>query len=151
MAAASSGDPRPSVLAEARRWIGTPYHHQASTLGAGCDCVGLIRGVWRAIYGAEPEALPPYTADWGDTTSRETVLEVARRHLHPLPVRLAGPGDVVVFRIRDGRIAKHAGILSDNDMFIHSWDGAKVVCEVSLSDWWRERIVAAFAYPLLPA
>ena len=41
-------DPRARVVAEARMWIGTPYVHQASALGAGCDCLGLVRGVWRA-------------------------------------------------------------------------------------------------------
>ena len=29
------------------RWIGTPYRHQASLKGVGCDCLGLVRGVWR--------------------------------------------------------------------------------------------------------
>ena len=47
-----------AVVAEARRWIGTPYVHQASSFQAGCDCLGLIRGVWRHLYGAEPERLP---------------------------------------------------------------------------------------------
>ena len=35
------------IVTEARRWIGTPYRHQAATRGAGTDCLGLIRGVWR--------------------------------------------------------------------------------------------------------
>ncbi len=37
------------VVAIARDWIGTPYVHQASAQGAGCDCLGLLRGVWRAL------------------------------------------------------------------------------------------------------
>ncbi|HMM10451.1 MAG TPA: peptidase, partial [Paracoccus solventivorans] len=48
----------------ARGWIGTPYVHQGSVKGAGADCLGLIRGVWRELYGTEPEAPPPYTPDW---------------------------------------------------------------------------------------
>ena len=47
------------VVKAARAWLGTPYRHQASTLGAGCDCLGLLRGVWRALYGDEPVAVPP--------------------------------------------------------------------------------------------
>ncbi len=46
------------IVASARGWIGTPYVHQASTKGAGCDCLGLLRGVWREINGAEPESVP---------------------------------------------------------------------------------------------
>ena len=48
-----------AALVEARRWLGTPYRHQASRMGVGCDCLGLVRGVWRSLYGAEPEATPP--------------------------------------------------------------------------------------------
>ena len=55
---------RAAIIAEARGWIGTPYCHQASLKGAGCDCLGLIRGVWRALYGAEPEAPGPYSPNW---------------------------------------------------------------------------------------
>ena len=44
----------------ARGWIGTPYRHQASLKGVGCDCLGLVRGVWREVMGEEPEAPPAY-------------------------------------------------------------------------------------------
>ena len=57
---------RAALLTEARRWIGTPYRHQASTMGSGADCLGLIRGVWRNLFGKEPEQIPPYTADWSE-------------------------------------------------------------------------------------
>ena len=57
---------RRAIISEARRWIGTPYCHQASVQGAGADCLGLLRGVWRVIYGAEPETPPPYTPDWAE-------------------------------------------------------------------------------------
>jgi len=69
---------------EARRWIGTPYVHQASLLGAGTDCLGLVRGVWRALLGPEPEAPPPYTPDWAEAQGRETLLEAAGRWLVPI-------------------------------------------------------------------
>ena len=59
------------VIAIARDWIGTPYRHQASTRGAGCDCLGLARGVWRALHGVEPTEPPPYTRDWGEAGARE--------------------------------------------------------------------------------
>ncbi|MGA8997361.1 MAG: peptidase P60, partial [Pseudolabrys sp.] len=42
---------RKDIVAETRRWIGTPYRHQASLIGVGCDCLGLVRGVWRAVVG----------------------------------------------------------------------------------------------------
>lgn len=54
------------IVAEALTWLGTPYRHQASVKGVGCDCLGLVRGVWRAVYGSEPEAAPGYTPDWAE-------------------------------------------------------------------------------------
>jgi NlpC/P60 family putative phage cell wall peptidase len=54
---------RQTIIAEARAWIGTPYHHQAARKGVGCDCLGLVRGVWRATYGADPEHPPAYSRD----------------------------------------------------------------------------------------
>lgn len=36
---------RNEIVAAARQWLGTPYRHQASVRGVGCDCLGLIRGV----------------------------------------------------------------------------------------------------------
>ena len=47
-----------AVVAAARQFLGTPYRHQASIVGVGCDCLGLLRGVWRVLYGGEPEAMP---------------------------------------------------------------------------------------------
>lgn len=99
------------VVALARRWIGTPYQHQASCRAAGADCVGLVRGVWREIYGHEPEALPGYSRDWAEATGDETLLEAARRHLVEIAIAGAQPGDVLVFRYRERAAAKHVGFL----------------------------------------
>lgn len=136
---------RTAIVAEARGWIGTPYHHQASLKGVGCDCLGLVRGVWRALLGREPEAVPGYSSDWGEVSAEEAMLAAARRHMTEIDAAEAGAGDVVVFRMRAGRVAKHAGI-SAGATFIHAQEAGSV-CEVALSPWWRARIAAAFAFP----
>jgi NlpC/P60 family putative phage cell wall peptidase len=56
--------PTAAIVSEARAWIATPYVHQQATKGAGCDCLGLVRGVWRAVMGTEPERPPAYSMDW---------------------------------------------------------------------------------------
>lgn len=137
---------REAIVAAARGWLGTPYHHQASVKGVGCDCLGLIRGLWRELHGPEPETLPAYTRDWGDVTGSEPLLAVARRHLLPLAsVDLAQPGDMLVFRMQAG-VAKHAGMLTDDEHFIHAVEELGVT-EVALTRWWRRRLVAAFSLP----
>lgn len=136
-----------AVVAEARRWIGTPYVHQASCAGAGTDCLGLLRGVWRAVVGAEPEAIPAYTPDWGEAGGREVLLAAARRLMLPAPE--AGQGDVLLFRMRDGGIAKHLGIatgIGPRAAFVHAYTGQGVV-ESPLSGPWARRVVARFRFP----
>ena len=91
---------RDEIVAAARSWLGTPYRHQASRKGAGCDCLGLVRGVWRELVGPEPARLPPYTPDWAEALGQETLLHAARRHLREVPVGEARDGDVLVFRDR---------------------------------------------------
>ena len=71
------------IVAAARGWIGTPYVHQASCKGAGADCLGLVRGVWREILGDEPLKLPAYTPDWSEASGDEALLTGARGLLTP--------------------------------------------------------------------
>lgn len=140
---------RTRVIALARAWIGTPYHHQASTLHAGVDCVGLVRGVYRSLYGCEAEALPGYSRDWAEATGRESLLDAARRHLVEIDPTDARMGDILVFRYRARLVAKHAGIVStvaDAVTLIHAIEGAPV-SEVPLSNWWRRRVAGAFSFP----
>jgi len=137
---------RAASLAEARLWLGTPYQHQASLRGVGCDCLGLVRGVWRALHGPEPEAPPPYRPDWAELGGRELLAEALGRALIPLDPAAARPGDVLVFRMAPDAPAKHCAILSAPDRMIHAYWGRACV-ESWLGRWWRERRVAAFRFP----
>lgn len=137
---------RDAILAAARRYLGTPYHHQGALAGAGCDCLGLIRGVWRDLYGSEPEIPPPYGPDWGEVGQTEFLLDAARRHLVPVPLGETQRGDVLIFRMRPGSIAKHAAILTGPDRMIHAQSRDKVR-EVTMNSWWLRRAVAAFSWP----
>lgn len=134
------------IVRAARDWIGTPYRHQGSCKQVGADCLGLIRGIWRELYGTEPEAVPPYSPDWAEALKQDTLLEAARRHLTEIPVSHAAPGDVYLFRMGLGHPAKHCAIKSGPDRIIHAYWG-KAVCETRLVPWWERRIAAAFSFP----
>ena len=143
----TEGASRAAIVAAARAWLGTPYQHQASLKGVGCDCLGLVRGVWRELYGAEPEPPPPYRADWAETGSHETLLEAARRHL--IPTDTFQPGDVLLFRMSAEVCVKHAAIVCAADpgaKIIHAYWGRACV-ESWLGPWWRRRIAFAFSFP----
>ncbi|HWV55568.1 DUF6950 family protein [Pseudorhodoplanes sp.] len=134
------------IIAEARSWIGTPYRHQASLKGVGCDCLGLVRGVWRTLYGEEPERMPAYSRDWAEASLRETLAEAGTRHLMPVARDAMQPGDVVLFRWRTGFVAKHAAILTSETAMVHAHDGA-AVAEVAFAPWWRRRLAYVFRFP----
>ncbi len=132
----------------ARQWLGTPYRHQAATLGAGCDCLGLLRGVWRSLYGQEPEAIPNYSPDWSEPQGQERLMAAALRHLQRQTGADAS-GDVLLFRMRAGSVAKHLGIAAQmgaSPTFIHSYSGHGVV-ESPLTSAWGRRIAARFVFP----
>ena len=137
---------RGDIVASARGWVGTPYHHQASVRGIGCDCLGLIRGVYREVTGADPEAPPPYTPDWAEAAGRETLIEAAARHLEAVDPAEARPGDDMLFRHMPGAMAKHAGILVGREHMVHACSGRSVV-EIHLGPWWRRRLAAVFRFP----
>jgi NlpC/P60 family putative phage cell wall peptidase len=137
---------RAHIVAEARQWIGTPYRHQASLKGIGCDCLGLIRGVWRVLYGPEPESTPAYAPDWAEATATEALAEAARRHMIEIDPAEFAAGDLLLFRWRAGFPAKHAAIVTAHDLMVHAHDGA-AVAEVAIAPWWRRRLAYAFRFP----
>lgn len=137
---------RSRVIEEVRLWLGTPYRHQASACGAGCDCLGLVRGIWRALYHREPAPIPPYKPDWSDRSGEDRLLNAAQTYLISTPLDAAQPGDVVLFGYRSGAPACHCGVLSARGMMIHAWQGHGVV-QTGLTPWWRRRLRAAFVFP----
>jgi NlpC/P60 family putative phage cell wall peptidase len=137
---------RAAIVDEARSWIGTPYRHQAALKHVGCDCLGLVRGVWRVVMGGEPEAAPAYASDWAEARGVEQLAHAAGRHLAAIDCAEGDAGDVVLFRWRAGCVAKHAAILTSRQTMIHAHDGI-AVCEVALAPWWRRRMAYAFRFP----
>ena len=135
-----------AVIAVARLWLGTPYHDQASLRGVGCDCLGLARGVWRDLVGVELQAIPPYSRDWGETGVREVLAEGARGMMIEVLLTQIGPGALVLFRMAPRAIAKHVGILTAPDRFIHAYDRLGVI-EEALTTTWSRRIAFAFRFP----
>lgn len=138
------------IVTIAKTWLGTPYHHQASLKGTGCDCLGLVRGVYSEIYGRSAEEPPAYTRDLAEASRSETLLAAAGRHLVKIKKEEYAPGDVVIFRLRSGAMAKHCAIISTvgPDRMIHAFESGPV-CEVHMSSWWKRRIAAAYRFPRL--
>ena len=138
-----------AVLAIARTWFGTPYLHQCSVQGVGCDCLGLARGIWRALHGDEPWEVPPYSRDWGEAGRREVLAEAARAALIEVSLGDAGPGSLILFRMGTGVPAKHCGLLGESVIrpsLIHAYDRSGVV-EEAFTPAWSRRAAFAFVFP----
>jgi len=139
--------PGEKIVALAESWIGTPYRHQAATRGVGCDCIGLIRGIWRELYDKEPEAVPAYAPDWAERSGEDRLIKAASRLFGPaLPLSQAEPGDLLLFRWRPDCVAKHAGILVAPTHFIHAYEQVAVT-RSALVPSWRRRVASVHRFP----
>jgi cell wall-associated NlpC family hydrolase len=123
----TEGRQRAAVVAEARSWIGTPYHNCADVKGAGVDCGMLLVRVFVDTGLVPPFDPRPYPVDW---------------HLHRGEERYLGflfdrccevaepkPGDVMVLRY--GRCYSHGGIVTKPNplTMVHAFHPARRVLE----------------------
>lgn len=100
--------------------------------------------------GTEPETPPPYTRDWAERSGRETLKEAASRHMDPVAIDNAGPGDVLLFAFKTNLPAKHCAILTTPiddpaPRIIHAHEHLPVA-EVALVPGWKRRIRFAFKF-----
>ncbi|MBO9467067.1 peptidase [Tropicibacter sp. R15_0] len=112
---------RTRVHHAAKGWIGTPFVQQGDLRGAGADCVGLVRGLWRELSGVYVPP-PAWRSDWA-VAPGEPILRGLCAHL--VQVRDACPGTIAVFRVGRKRAA-HLGILTERGV-IHAHDALGVI------------------------
>jgi len=123
----SEFEQRAAVIAAAREWIGTPYHHAADVKGVGVDCGMLIvrafidTGLCAAF---DPR---PYEADWHLHRAEERYLGFVLKRCIEIP--RPNLGDIAVFRY--GRCYSHGGIVTRLAPFtiIHAFRSASCVVE----------------------
>lgn len=139
------------VLEIARSWIGTPYRHQGRMKGAGCDCIGLIIGVWEELYGSLPKGIkiPAYTPAWAEETRKSLMVAFAAQYLEPVPLTDCMPGDVLMFSMLRNGPTKHAGLLSGEKKIIHAYQG-HAVAETDMNLPRYAKLTYAFRYPEQP-
>lgn len=131
--------PRERFVAEARKWIGTPYLHQGRNRH-GVDCIGLLLAVGWSL------GLTDYDVKgYGRTPDAGFLQAECERLMNRIDLDAARPGDVYLMRFTTD--PQHLGIATERGI-IHAWaGGAKRVAETSMPRSWRSRIVAAYAVP----
>ena len=141
------------VVACARSWLGTRFHHQGRLKKTerhkgGVDCLGLLVGVAGELGLRDRNGRAFIEADSRDYCHLPDVVKLKTTLLTVLDdvaVAAMQRGDVLLMTI-DGR-AQHLGIVSNYGCdlgIIHAYAPARAVVEHALDAWWRERIVAVF-------
>ena len=120
---------RLKVITEAKSWIGTPYHQQASVKGAGVDCAYLLMCVYHEVGLTEMPDVGNYASDWHLHRSEEQYLSWVQKYAK----RTENPqtGDIALFKF--GRCVSHGAIVLTQDTVIHSYIGLGCVIS-SLTD-----------------
>lgn len=111
---------RQQIVTEALRWIGTPFQHNQSCLGKGCDCIGLVIGVFKNLGCLPSDYFPaPYSQQWHAHKNEELLLHrSAEMGFIPKDGQPAG-ADLLVFKF--GRVCSHAGIYLGDGSFVHAY------------------------------
>lgn len=133
------------AVAAALKWLGTPYRHQASRIGAGCDCLGLVRGVWRSLYGIEPQVTPPYRRTVRDRVGAGALLVAAETHFIETS-EPAEPGRVLLFRLLPNLPPRHCAILIAPDRFVHAQERLGVIA-AQFDENWRRKLHSTYRFP----
>jgi NlpC/P60 family putative phage cell wall peptidase len=142
------------VVAEAREWLGTRWHHQAAVKGVGTDCIGLVRGVC-ARLGLTPSdimssvAASPFIG-YGRTPYEGRLESACATFFTPITAEQAKPGDMVLISF-DSVIPHHVGLLGDYPAggfsLIHAYMPSRKVIESRLDAVWLSRVVSYWRLP----
>ena len=120
----SESENRAAILAEARSWIGTPYHPCSRLKGVGVDCAQILIGVYSAVGLVEPFETGHYPRDWMLHRDEERYLEWVQKYAHQ--VDAPRPGDIAMFKF--GRCVSHGAIVTDWPTLIHAYSREGNVC-----------------------
>ena len=149
-------DQRATVVAQSRRWRGTPYHHRAALLGVGVDCAQLLLQAFADAGLIAPFDPGEYNCDWHLHRSEERYLKTIEEYATqvdpdetPLsqrkPLPLIKPGNILMWRV--GRTFSHSAIVTEWPFIIHAYLPSRIVEEVDVRGTpMAERPIRIFSY-----
>ena len=160
---------RAAVMACARAWLRTPYHHRGRVKGAGVDCAMLLAEVYAEAGLVAPLAIPHYPPDWHLHRDAERYLGVLLDHaVEYVPVIASPQGEAIqagslrrktprddddrgelptrpvlpadIVLWRFGRCFSHGAIVVDWPIVIHAYLGRGCMLEDAGKAEWLSRI-----------
>ena len=123
-------------IAEARTWVGTPFHANQWAKGIGADCIGFIYGAAVAVGIGVQEKVLAYPI-----RPNGRLKPYLDRHL--VRVDEPRPGDVLLmaFDREPHHLAIYAG-----DTIIHAYLQARKCVEQPMVKYWGERVRGIYRF-----
>lgn len=140
---------RTRIAEQARLWIGTPYHNQAALMGVGCDCVGILQGIWLSLVGPLPAEVPPYSDQWHHHQKESLLLDMLINKFGFIDRGVdSNPplGSVLCFGLKK-MVAHHVGVVTGPGIFVHAIRTVQKVQEVELGAMWVSRLHRVLDFP----
>ena len=128
------------IVSEAKKWLGTPWRHNAQILGAGVDCVQLLIAVYSEVGLIPKVDTGMYPKDWHLNRSQPLFMLGLLRFTEP--VDTPEVGDVVMFKF--GRQAAHGAIHIGQDEIIHAWSDVRQVIVTNIKNHPLEKRIDGF-------
>ena len=118
---------RNKLVAEAKEWLGTPYHVRGRIKGVGCDCGTFLLGVAENVGFVEPIEVPYYPEDIACHCATPKYLMKIQEYCKRVDDKILLPGDILVFWFAGSKVPHHAAYVIDDEFMIHSYTRQGVI------------------------
>ena len=129
------------LIAEARTWLGTPFHPNQHVKFLGADCVGLIYGIGAACGITFPERRTVYPM-----RPDGTLKPYLDKHL--IMQTEAGPADILLMAFDS---EPHHLALYTGSTIIHSYVRVRKCIEQPMADIWWPKVCGIYRFRELAA
>ena len=135
---------RAAIIAEARKWVGTPYRHQGRGK-AGIDCVGLLIEVAKGV--GHPVRAP---SAYSSMPQGHQLLNPCDEQLWKPVRQKVAPGDLAVFWGISHLEPQHFAFVGEHGnqlTVIHSFSNLGKVVEQEYGRLWRMKFHCLYVLP----
>ena len=128
MTAEQEAKEREMLIAEAKEWLGTPYHTMGRVKQGGCDCGTFLLQVVENVGFLPHIEIPFYPEDIACHCAEPKYLLEIEKHCNLLDENEPKkPGDILVFWFNGAKVPHHAAFIVDDEYMIHSYTRQGVI------------------------
>jgi hypothetical protein len=156
---------RQLIIAEAKTWLGTSFHHQGRIKASyghkgGCDCLGLIMGIAKALNlrSITGQLIIDYDClNYSVVAGGKQLASHLSLHLldRGNDLGVAELGDIALFVF--ARNFQHLALINWQEYgdkkylsLIHAYLPAGMVCQHRLDHRWQQRLCRIYSFSLMP-